>query len=161
MNNQQHQFKPPPKEYFNDVFLPKLNNALIFEKQAQERIIKYYNNEYSLLNECKNSNYDFELSNNIKYEVKTDFKAVKTTNFFIEYIQFNRPSGIQTTKANFYIIIIPFITKTKYYLIETLELEFFILTKQFKYIVEPTEHNNFTGGYIFSVDIIIKSSIEI
>jgi len=150
----------PLKTYYNEQFKPKLDIGLFWEHQAQKRIIKYYNNNYKLKNECKNNNYDFELTNNTKYEIKADVKAVKTNNIFIEFLQFGKPSGIQTTKADNYIIIIPNKIET-YILIDVLELEFLISTIQYKFIIQPTQYNNYTAGYIFDTEIIIKNGLLI
>jgi len=41
-----------------------------------------------------------------KVEVKTDFKANKTGNVFIEYESRNKPSGISTSESDFYAFIL-------------------------------------------------------
>lgn len=49
--------------------------------------------------------YDI-INNNIKYEVKCDRLAAKTGNVAIEYECFNKPSGITTTQADYYVYFI-------------------------------------------------------
>jgi len=44
---------------------------------------------------------------NIKIEVKTDFKTHETGNIFIEYEDRNKPSGLSITKADWWAIAIP------------------------------------------------------
>ena len=150
----------PNKTYFKDEFLPKLEIGKYWEIQAQKRIIKYFNEQYIIKNTCNDNNYDFELTNNIKYEVKTDIRATLTNNIFIEFLQFGKHSGIEITKSNYYIIITPY-KKPIYILIDVLELKFLISTKQYKLIIQPTQKNNYTSGYIFDINIIIKNSILI
>ena len=45
------------------------------------------------------------LSNKL-IEVKTDYKATKTKNIFIEYQSRNKPSGIATSQSNWYAFIL-------------------------------------------------------
>ena len=46
--------------------------------------------------------------NNISYEIKTDIRAATTNNIFVEFIQNGKLSGIATTEADNYIIVIPY-----------------------------------------------------
>ena len=150
-----NQFKPP-KTYFNDVFTPSLLVALPFEKLAIQRLIHYLDGRYHLLRTCNNSDYDFELSNGYKYEVKTDFRAVSTNNIFIEFLQFGKPSGINSTIANFYIIIIPYPLSSLYLLIDVSQLQYLISNCCYRFIIQPNEYNNYTSGYIFELQELIK-----
>jgi hypothetical protein len=61
------------------------------------------------------STFNFQLSNGKYYEVKYDNKASTTGNIFIENVQFNKPSGIDITKADYYIIVL---NSTNYFNIE-------------------------------------------
>ena len=68
--------------YDNFKILLKIGNAV--EVKAQQRILNYYENKYTIPNTCNNNQYDFMLSN----EVKFNRLAHKTNNIFIEVIQF-------------------------------------------------------------------------
>ena len=96
----------------------------------------------------------------MKQMYQIHFKAVQTSNLFIEFICNAKPSGIITTNANYYIFVIPYSTPT-YVLIDVLELEFLISTEQFERIFQPNIFNNYTGGYIFQMETIIKNGILI
>ena len=98
------------------------------------------------------------MSNGLKYEVKADIKAVLTNNIFIEYLQFNIPSGIDRTESDYYIIIIPL---SEYILIKTNIIKKLINNKQYKFIIKPNKTNNFTAGYIFEKHLIICNGILI
>ena len=50
--------------------------------------------------------YLAEILTNKKIEVKTDFKAMKTGNVFIEYRSRGKPSGISTSESDFYAFIL-------------------------------------------------------
>ena len=55
----------------------------------------------------KTTNYDAKLSNgetDIKIEVKTDHRSRVTGNFFIEFSQYGKASGVATTEADYYVI---------------------------------------------------------
>jgi hypothetical protein len=45
------------------------------------------------------------LLSNKTIEVKTDLRAIKTGNVFIEYYSRNKPSGISTSHADYYCIV--------------------------------------------------------
>jgi len=71
-----------------------------FEKECQ----KYFNNiEFSPFTKfCK---YDF-ISEDVKYEVKADRMSFKSGNLCIEIECNNKPSGLSTTEADFYIYFV-------------------------------------------------------
>ena len=150
------QNKTYDNRYFNETFKPLLDIGQHFEQLAISRILKYYNYNPSIQVIRDNTNeYDIDI-NNIKYEIKTDIKAVQTSNIFVEFVCNAKPSGIITTKANYYIFVIPY-SAPMYILIDVLELEFLISTQQFERIFQPNMYNNFTGGYIFKVETVIKN----
>ena len=149
MNNKQN--------YYKDIFLKLLELGQQHEKDAQRQLIKYYNDKYILVNENDDNKYDFQLSNNKKYEVKADIKGGITGSIYIEFYQFNKPSGINTTQAHFYIIIVPkynFDDTALYMKIKVKKLNKLINNKKYKSIIGPTNKNNNTGGYLFNLDII-------
>jgi hypothetical protein len=86
------------------LFKEKLIIGQHFELLAQKQLINYYNGKYNVTETCNDADYDFKLSNGKYYEVKYDNKACTTGNIFIETVQFNKPSGIDITKADYYII---------------------------------------------------------
>ena len=75
----------------------------MIEAKARTAIINYYNVEIKNITDDdthKINIYDFETTNDIKYEVKGDRLSIKTGNFYIEYSAFNKPSGISISTAN-------------------------------------------------------------
>lgn len=123
-----------------------------YEKIAAEKIALL--NNVSLLSFCDNYKYDFETSDNLKYEVKTDEASNKTNNIFIEFYGYNKPSGITTTEANFYIINDTF----NYYLISVDNLRELIINNKCRKI--ETKQTQ-TYGYLLSKNILINNSILI
>jgi len=76
-----------------------------YEKKALE-YLEYSNVEFS--KGCFKP-YDFIIDGKTKYEVKSDRLGYKTGNLAIEYYCGNSPSGISTTKADYwlYFVIYP------------------------------------------------------
>jgi hypothetical protein len=131
-------------------FLIKLKKYKPYEETASEKICLL--NSVSVLNTCNNYRYDFETSDNIKYEVKTDEMSLRTNNFFIEVVGYGKPSGIATTEAKFYIL-----SDTKiYYLIDVEALKKIIIDKPIL-----TTRDGLTMGHIVKREIIKTNSIII
>ena len=86
------------------------------------------------------------------YEVKADHKAIKTGNFFIEYLGYNKPSGIAITKANYYIL-----TDIKYYFM--INIDKLKLLCKGKYSVKTPDNSSI--GFLVSRYDIIKNSVII
>ena len=144
------------KTYYKEEFIPKLKLGQFYEQKAITKIKEYYDNKFLLLHTSNTNQYDFMLSNNLKYEVKFDGSSINTGNIFIEFLQFNKDSGITTTKADYYIIILPN-TINKYLLVDVLELQFLIINEQYKSIYV----DKFKSGYLFDITIIENSSIQL
>ena len=131
-------------------FLINLRKYQPFEIIAGLKICKL--NNVNILNTCNNNKYDFQTDDNLKYEVKADAMSLKTNNFFIEFYGYNKPSGIATTEANFYII-----TDTNiYYLIDVTKLK--DITKKCK--IFKTKDGN-TSGHLIGREMLILNSIII
>ena len=132
-----------------------------YEQLTQETFFKKFKNK-RLITNCNNFKYDFKVITTktekiTKYEVKTDFKVQYTNNLFIEYLQSNKPSGIQTTKAKYYIFCCIDDDKTEI-------LEFIVISvKNIKEMITYNRYNSIYktfnySGYIFDKDIIISNS---
>jgi hypothetical protein len=88
------------------LFKKCLKIGQIFERKAQLKICEYYKNKYFVDHENDTYEYDFMLSNNIYYEVKYCSLSNGYNTIFLETVAFNKPSGINKTKANYYIFVI-------------------------------------------------------
>jgi hypothetical protein len=86
------------------LFQKQLIIGQYWENEAQKVIIKYLNESVHVIEICNDYKYDFRLSNNITCECKMNSNRL---NFFVEYLQFGRPSGLSITHADYYIFIIP------------------------------------------------------
>jgi hypothetical protein len=127
-----------------------------FENIAQERIMAYYENKLKVIETCDDFRYDFKLSNNLTYEVKYERASLQTGNIFIEYIAFLKPSGISTTEADFYIIVLPKNeTENKFVLISVDVIKQLIRDKEYS----RKHTDKYKSGYIFSKYIIAHKGI--
>src|SRR3984957_14664282 len=132
-----------------NLFNKMLKIGQVFEELAISQIIRYYNNKYTLLNTCNDNRYDFMLTNNKQYEVKADLMAHKTGNLFIENVQFNKPSGIDVTAADYYIVI---------YQKDNTNVFLKIKTKQIKKLIQKGIFSRYyidknKSGYIFNLSL--------
>jgi hypothetical protein len=128
------------------VFERKLQLGLYWERQAISTLINYFDGKYSLLNTNDDYKYDFQLTNGLKYEVKYDHMASKTNNIFIEFEQYNKPSGILKTYADYYIIIVPY-DQIKFLMVRVDDIIEFIKNSRYKKIYG----DEFKKGFLFDV----------
>ena len=134
-----------------EFFKENLKKFQPFEEEAGKLIEKHKN--VTILSYNNNNEYDFITSDNIKYEVKAEPMSLKTNNYFIEYHGYGKQSGINATKAEYYII-----TNTiNYYLIETSKLK--ELTEIHGKI--RTTKDKLTYGYIIKCNIIHDNAEEL
>jgi hypothetical protein len=133
-----------------DNFRKCLKIGKIFEKKAQLKICEYYKNKYHVVNENDNYEYDFMLSNGKYYEVKYCSLNNGYNTIFLETVAFNKPSGINTTKANYYIFVINCQDGLLYIKIKVKNL-IKIITKNLycKYFKDEKKE-----GYVIQIDII-------
>lgn len=131
-------------------FYKNLKKFQPYEEEAAKRIEKI--NNVKVLNYCNDNKYDFLTSDNIKYEVKTEPASLKTNNFFIEFEGYGKPSGINTTEANYYIIN----DTITYYLISVDKLKLLI---EHKPIIQTKDTK--TSGRLIKTQIIKDNSIII
>jgi hypothetical protein len=140
--------------------LLKIGNAV--DLIAQQRILNYYDNKYTISNTCNNNQYDFMLSNNDKYEVKFDRLAHKTNNIFIEVIQFGKNSGLLVTEAKYYVLVI----QNSNIFSNNVLLYYRIKVKKLKKLIKKelfvkTYQDKDKSGYLFNLQLIISHSRQI
>ena len=150
------------KNYYKDVFKPLLELGKHFEELAIERLISFYNFDNPKIKRSDDKRYDVKIVNNSKrftYEIKTDIRAIDTNNIYIEYMSNNVLSGISSTNAKNYVIIIPYDTdKPLMLLIKVKVLKELIVKEQYYLNLRGNEKNNYTYGYLFKLDTILKHS---
>ena len=132
-------------------FIRDLNENMVYEQISAEKICKLNNTTINHI--CNNYRYDFMTNDNICYEVKTDKASLKTNNYFIEFLTFNKkPSGISTSEANYYIIN----DMTNYYLIEINILKSLYINRRVLTLKDKS-----STGFIIPCDVVRNSSVII
>lgn len=131
------------------------------ETVKQETFLKFnHDDEYDLL------------TNNFKYEIKTDSNFIKYNSIFLEYESNEKPSGIKTSKSDYYIFVCPNNENfeiIKIFEIKTINLKKIILEmKENKIIYKKNApckdyYNNtysINKGFIIPKFLLIKYGLE-
>lgn len=131
-------------------FLKQLEIGKEQEQEAINRITRNYH--VQLVEQLNNSDYDFKTSDGKTYEVKFDQKSTITNNFFIEYHGFAKKTGIDITRAKYYIIT----DGTNYYKLRTRHIK--TLIKNNKYFSYTMNDISKTKGWLIPKKDIIELS---
>jgi hypothetical protein len=132
------------QEFYNNV-----SRYSKYELEASKRICKHKNVELICFNNDKY--FDIMTSDNLLYEVKASNSIKNYNNIEIEYAR-NEPTGISTTKANYYIITN---MDDDYYLIKTSKL--LNLCK----FVNEIKKLKYSRCYIIDIELLQLNSIKI
>jgi len=139
-----------PTEEYRKRFNDKLKLGQEYEELAIQKIKLKYN--VALVKRKDDNTYDFKTSDRKTYEVKADLKSATSKNFFIEYEGFGKPTGIDVTKAKYYILT----DGSSYYMIRTKLLkELTINNSYYRYTMNDI---SLTRGYIIPKSDIIELS---
>lgn len=109
-------------------FQGDLKKGKIYEKKASE----YFDYKKIHYPEGCFKDYDFIIDDKIKIEVKSDTSASRTGNLAIEYECNGKPSGISSTKADYYVYFINHPDHDEVYLIPIKDLVDICKSKGFK-----------------------------
>lgn len=89
------------------------NKDILTGEQGQQFIREFLENRgFLFIDECHTNEYDLKMSYNNKeytYEIKTDVYKKNTGNLVIEFESRNKPSGINVTRADFFVTYFPFL----------------------------------------------------
>lgn len=131
-------------------FYKDLLKGQFYEELAIERLLKYHNNEHTLINRNNDYKFDFKLSNNLKYEVKYTGDATKY--IFVEFYSWGKASGITTSESDYYIFVLP---NDEYLLIPTSTLrslcEYSKWSKRYE--------DKLKKGFLFLFDTLISNGV--
>jgi hypothetical protein len=124
--------------------------AQILAKIYSAEILKFeHSNKYDILARIKNNDY--------KFEVKDDYLSEKTGNIAIEYFSRNKPSGISTTQADYYVYKINISNGENYcYIIKVSKLKEIIKNNLFFRIVDGGDSGSHTLCYLFKENVFSK-----
>ena len=149
--------------YFTkEKFMDDLQSGKRVEKMILDVIVAYYGDGVKLITTIDDTYCDFVLSNNLMYKVIYDGKSYKTGNIYIEYSAYGKDSGITTTQAHYYIIVIP-----KYETEILIDCNFtfaLISVERIKDLINMGFYKNhinifLNGGYVFDKKVILDNCI--
>jgi hypothetical protein len=123
--------------------------AQIMAKIYDARILKFeHTDEYDILARIKGVPY--------KFEVKEDFMAYKTGNVALEFGCRGKPSGIQTSGADFYVYKIHGPNGIHFYLFKTGALKNMVEKQEYFRIVNGGDKGSDSMNYLFKYETFIK-----
>lgn len=131
-------------------FKKDLKLGQLFENEFVKILEK---KNYQIISTCDNNKYDIKASRKNKlvtFEVKADLMSDKTGNYFIEFISFNKPSGIKTTEADFYVLY----NNNKFHVVSVELINELINDKDYNRIL--CNKNKTSMGYIFDCKLVNK-----
>jgi len=124
--------------------------AQLLAKIYDARILKFENtNKYDILAKIKDKQYTFE--------VKEDFTCERTGNVGLEFECRGKPSGIQTSQANYYIYKIHSKNGIHFYLFNTATLKKMIAEKEYFRIVNGGDEGSNSMNYLFKYETFIRN----
>ena len=140
-------------------FQQDLAVAQVTQQRIAEKLLELLQDSDLLSSDNNNNSYDIAVERRgtiITFELKEDFKSRETGNIFIEYSCNRKPSGIRTTKANFYILTVaPKDGTFEDYIIPTKVLKQMIDDEL--WFMEASGGDNGTAkGYLFKFNTITK-----
>lgn len=102
--------------------MSKFKRNLKKGKKYEQLALSYFDYEKVYYPDGNFKDYDFIIDDNIKVEVKSDIQASFTGNLCIEYECNNKPSGISSTSADYWIYFINYKDHDECYKIPLKEL---------------------------------------
>ena len=146
-----------------------------YEEIAAQKAMTYFNSladtkkpyqvtETQDANNYRTMHYDVKLSNGddeIPIEVKADHKSRQTGNFFLEFQQYGKASGIATTKAKHYI----FTDTANYYMVSVCSLLQLLRALKSEGMLQKRQTVNNKGwttkGYIIQKELLQQLAVDI
>jgi hypothetical protein len=137
------------KQYYDD-FKKRLRQFSQYEIIASEKVMRHF--KYDTVEFNNDFKYDF-ITNNIKFEIKTDTN-ISSPYFYIAYFDLvnGKPSQIMTTESNYYIIN----NRIDYYMICTKFLRGLCDNGNYRSV---KNRDKTASGFLIPKSIIIENSI--
>lgn len=137
---------------------------LKISKEVEREIAKALSEKYDveIIGELNDTaTWDFQMRFNkdnkiVSVEVKQDFKAKDTGNIVVEYECRGKPSGISSTKSDYYLYRVHQSDGIRHYLMETSKLKEIIGAELYFRIVNGGDKGSNTKMYLFKLDVFTK-----
>ena len=142
----------PNYDFRKDFPIARKTEAQIARHLCEKQNMKF-------LGECNNSDYDIKMltpnGKEITIEIKEDFSCARTGNVGVEYECRGRASGIEVSKADFYIYKVHQPDGKKgVYVIQTPKLKQMIADELYFRTVVGGDPGSNSKNYLFKLDVI-------
>lgn len=142
----------PNYDFKKDVVIGKAT-----EKEIAELLTKIWGAEILGFND--DNRYDFKArikGEEWTFETKEDFLCEQTGNVGLEFECRGKPSGIQTTQADFYIYKLHTTNGIEYVIFPVKKIKKMIETKKYFRIVNGGDKNSNSMNYLFKYNVFVK-----
>lgn len=142
------------------------NKDLVVAKKTEQEIAGIIRERYNavILEYGRTNAYDIKARINDKiftFEIKEDFTCRKTGNVGVEYECRGKPSGIEVSKADFYIYKIHTAKGIEVYIFKTQAIKDMIKRVDYKRIVNGGDVGSNSMNYLFKYDVFVSHGKKI
>ena len=129
--------------------------AMTTEKEISEMLFEWY--DWKTLKICDNNQYDLlvqKKDKKLKIEIKEDFTCQKTGRVGLEFECRDKPSGISTSQADYYLYKVHTRGIVRYFLISTSTLTKMIRGEKYSYIVSGGDKRSNSWNFLFKFNVV-------
>ena len=142
----------PNYDFSKDLPIARKTEAQIAKYLVETQNMKF-------IDECNNSDYDirmqFPKGTVVTIEIKEDFSCARTGNIGVECESWGRKSGIEVSKADFYLYKIHMSDGRKgVYIIKTAKLKEMIANQLYHRIVIGGDPGSYSKNYLFKLKTV-------
>lgn len=142
----------------NYNFTKDLKIAKVTEEEVADILVKKYNAKISDFNDTNSHDITGTIGNKtFTFEVKEDFQCGDTGNIAVEYSCRGKPSGIETTKAQYYIYKVHLKDKQVYVISSVDKLRKAIADNQYFRVVNGGDYKSNSLCYLFKYKNFINT----
>ena len=141
---------------------------LAVAKTTEQEISELLHRHYSMITKefSNHKRYDLLVLTKknplgVTLEVKEDFQCFRTGNMALEFSSWNRPAGITTTEADFYIHKFHLSNGLEYWSTKTSELKLLVEEKKYSRIVNGGDKGSNSMNYLITLDVFKEVSKEL
>lgn len=141
-------------DYSKDITVARKAESMI-----KDLLVEKY--EYEFVEFCYDNKYDLLMKNKqgdpISFEIKEEFTHAKTGNIGLEFSCRGKPSGISTSTADYYIIIVHNSDESKtIYKIATSTIKFLVDNLMYFRIVNGGDRKSNSLNYLFRDNLFLS-----
>ena len=134
------------------------------EQEISELLYRYYRTQ--TIEFSNHKRYDLKVLSikspyPITIEIKEDFQCFRTGNMALEFSSWDRPAGITTTDADYYIHKFHMRDGLEYWITKTSDLKRLVSEKKYSRIVNGGDKGSNSMNYLITLDVFKEVSKEL